>query len=189
MDAQNFFELLVSSLEREEKDLRNIQEDRGDDKTPRISVRNYYERWLGCCIYKEAIREDIVERIDFEKGRVDFCLLDSNDKPNVAIELKGPFDVGDDAKVKGFWVEEIRSDISKQMKRDKLPDCKHRFVILLPWGVEEKVEEWMRGQLVLDIIPQLSSGNVSECQSSRLPLNNGTTMKIVMYEVSSLDKE
>ena len=188
MDAQNFFELLVSSLEREEKDLRNIQEDRGDDKTPRISVRNYYERWLGCCIYKEAIREGVVERIDFEKGRVDFCLLDSNKKPSVAVELKGPFDVGEDAKVKGFWVKEIQADFKKQFDREKLQECEDRFIVLLPWGVNEMVENWIKGQLFSDILPQLREVSNPEEFSEQLALNNGKTMKILMYRVSPLGR-
>ena len=187
MDAKKFFDVLVSSLEREEKELKNIQEDCGDGKATSISVRSYYEIWISYLVYKEMIREGLVEEIDFEKEKVDFCLLDSDSKPSVAIELKGPFDVNENAEVAGYWIKEIQSDVSKQAKRNKLPNCKGRYVVLLPWGDKEMVEKWMKGQLVSDIFPRLSDGSVSECSSKQLALNNGTTMKVVMYEVSPLN--
>jgi len=184
LDIDKFISLLEVALRKEEEELNGIQPVHTRDESIRISVRNYNEQWLQPLVFKQSILHGVSNYLDFEKGKVDYCLLDEEGKVTVAIELKGPFDVTETATVAAYWVNEIQSDFSKQIARRKLPQCQNRYVVLLPWGDDGHIEEWQRGQMHSEIISDWESRIDLPPLVKSIQLNNGKMMRILCYKIN-----
>jgi len=147
------------------------------------SVRQLDEKWIQYLVVRQSLPDkDSPTVVTETEGHHDFVFRAHGNGQNLAaFELKGPIYV-DDHKPGDKLSEDIAKDCKKLAKNKKLGKVP-KYVVLLPYGDESEVREWLERSR--EKLPHV--GPSGHPPPVRLKLNEidkrGTRMLITLFEV------
>ena len=163
-----FSDLLVRAIRHEERELKKAMR-RGSDQSVK-TVGDYYESWLQVPLLKAAWAKPKFPELKWEQKRVDLCFF--ADKRIVAdFELKPFFPVP------SRNYANIVEDFGKQYERAKCDRSTQHYVVLIPKGELEKIDEW----IVNTLVPRVESEFKGIAIVDISPKNHGIRLNTTSY--------